>query len=72
MSVGGPCPHEAVQAEGHDHNDGEDHEFHGRSLLPRGVADELRPRPQGLSGTVYLKSETCNLFLEKMVECQHE
>jgi hypothetical protein len=40
MSVGGPCPHQAVQAEGHDHNDGEDHEFHGRSLLPRGVADE--------------------------------
>jgi hypothetical protein len=36
MSVGGPCPHEAVQAEGHDDDDadGEDWEFHGRSLLP--------------------------------------
>jgi hypothetical protein len=35
MSVGGPCPHEAVQAEGHDEDDCEDQEFHGRSLLPR-------------------------------------
>src|SRR4029450_6269144 len=36
MSVGGPCPHEAVRAEGHEHDDGEDQEFHGHSLpLPR-------------------------------------
>ncbi len=41
-SAGGPCPHEAVQAEGHDDNDGEDQEFHGRSLLL-----EVRPSNDG-------------------------
>ena len=44
-SVGGPCPHEAVQAEGRDDDDGEDQEFHGLSLLPGGVADERWRRP---------------------------
>jgi hypothetical protein len=45
-SVGSPCPPEAVQAEGHEHDDGEDQEFHGHSLLPRGVAAERREPPR--------------------------
>jgi hypothetical protein len=30
MSVGGPCPHEAVQAKGHDDDDRQHEEFHDR------------------------------------------
>lgn len=46
MSVGGPCPHEAVRAEGHEDDDGDDQEFHGHSLpLPR-CGRRTRPQPR--------------------------
>ena len=38
MSVGGPCPHEAVEAEAHDDDDRQHEDgFHDRSLLGPGV-----------------------------------
>jgi hypothetical protein len=37
MSVGGSCPHIAVEAEGHDGDDRHDEDFHGRSFLGPGV-----------------------------------
>jgi hypothetical protein len=47
VSVGGSCPHIAVEAEGHDGDDRHDEDFHGRSLLGPGVvtADETATTP---------------------------
>jgi hypothetical protein len=47
-SAGRPRPHDEVQAEAHDHDDGQNEEFHGRSLLARGVltANHGQPPPR--------------------------
>jgi hypothetical protein len=37
VSVGGSCPHIAVEAEGHDGDDRHDEDFHDRSFLGPGV-----------------------------------
>jgi hypothetical protein len=45
MSMGGPCPHEAVQAVAHDDDDREDEEsFHVRSLLCPAVVTARKNR----------------------------
>ena len=47
VSVGGSCPHIAVEAEGHDGDDRHDEDFHDRSFLGPGVvtADETATTP---------------------------
>jgi hypothetical protein len=37
VSVGGSCPHKAVEAEGHDGDNRHDEDFHGRSFLGPGM-----------------------------------